>query len=317
MVPLPARRAAALAVTTLVAGAATAPAVFAATTSFTIANGPSSPHALAADANRNVYWTMDPSGTTAWAVTSSGTVGGQVPLGFTPTDVEAASVHDGMLYIGDIGDSGASRSSITVYRLANPTYGQGGTYRSWDFAYPDGHHDAAAMMVSPRGNIYVVTRGDNPAIYRSPSDRSSSSVNTLSRVADAPDGVTDATFLTDGRVAMRTANAVLVLDPNTWRTTAQAPFGVQDAGEMLTTDLSASGSLMAGNGTRVDAVQVPTTMASVTPVAGASASASASAQASTDDGDHSTAKQRTGTFLALGGALVVALAAAAVVWFRR
>lgn len=313
MVAPTARRAAALALTTLLGMGVVAPGAVAATGSFTITGGPTSPRALAADAGRRVYWGMDPTGTTAYAISTSGQVTGRVPLAFTPTDVEALAVHDSMLYVGDIGDAAANRSNITVYRLPNPTYGQGGSYRAWDLTYPDGQHDAAAMMVSPRGTVYVITRGTSAGIYSAPAQLSSTRTNQLTRVASAPDGVTDATFLPDGRVALRTTAAVMVLQTSDWSTVAQATLGVQGSGDALTTALGDQSTLMAGNSTQVDPVALPTTMGTL-PSATPSASASATAH---DADDHSTAKSRTGTFLALGGALLVALAAAAVVFLKR
>jgi hypothetical protein len=84
------------------------------------------------------------------------------------------------LYVGDIGDNGARRSEIIVYRVAEPTIAAGNDQSNKRkplstesteiirLRYPDGPHDAEALMVHPRsGNLYVVTKqvfGD-PHIY--------------------------------------------------------------------------------------------------------------------------------------------------------
>lgn len=84
------------------------------------------------------------------------------------------------LYIGDIGDNGMRRADIIIYRVPEPiptTGDEQSTKRKPLFAesfetirarYPDGSHDAEALLVHPRsGNIYVVTKQvfGNPHIY--------------------------------------------------------------------------------------------------------------------------------------------------------
>lgn len=75
-------------------------------------------------------------------------------------------------------------------------------------AYPDGAHDAA-ILVNANQRLFVVTRGKNGALRR-PENRgarawqtTAAPVNKLTRVAGAPEDVTDATVLVDGRFALR------------------------------------------------------------------------------------------------------------------
>jgi hypothetical protein len=84
------------------------------------------------------------------------------------------------LYIGDIGDNGERRPEIMVYRVSEPTVTSGDEQSTRRkplvteaaeiirLRYPDGPHDAEALLVHPRsGNLYVVTKqvfGD-PHIY--------------------------------------------------------------------------------------------------------------------------------------------------------
>src|SRR5215217_2230974 len=84
------------------------------------------------------------------------------------------------LYIGDIGDNDAVRPEVIVYRVPEPalsaatrnlTKKRPGATEPADairLKYPDGKHDAEALLVHPRtGNIYIVTKVliANPAVY--------------------------------------------------------------------------------------------------------------------------------------------------------
>jgi hypothetical protein len=71
--------------------------------------------------------------------------------------------------------------------------------------YPDGPHNAEALLVHPTTHrIYIVTKSkDDAAVYIAPSTLSTSNVNTLTKVAAAPNTVTDGTFLDDGRMVLR------------------------------------------------------------------------------------------------------------------
>ncbi len=85
------------------------------------------------------------------------------------------------LYVGDIGDNSASRRSITVYRVDEPALSPPPlappAADAWQYTYPDGPHDAEAMVVTPDGSLLVLTKsapngtgGQVPAhrIYRAP-----------------------------------------------------------------------------------------------------------------------------------------------------
>lgn len=291
---------------------------WAAPASFTISDANiGKPHALASDATRNVYWTATPTGTSIFAIDAKGTNVGFVPLPTKPTDVEALAVWQGRVYVGDIGDAAAKRSTIGVTELRISKYNQVPQSTTFQLSYPDGAHDAASLMVSPKGNLYVVTRGTGAAIYRA-SNLSSTRVTKLTRVADAPDYVTDATFVSASQVAVRTFSAVSVIDSFTWKTTAAANLPYQSNGQALTTALGDATTLMAGSDLSVAAVSLPTTLATVTAGTSTPPSASPSASAATTSTTAgSTAKKRTGTLIALVLAGAVAIAAGVVVALKR
>ncbi|GAB2688772.1 hypothetical protein GCM10027037_09170 [Mucilaginibacter koreensis] len=81
------------------------------------------------------------------------------------------------LYMGDIGDNGANRRFITVYRFDESELYAKGTYSTVNtvpvhLVYPDRPHDAEAMMVDPVEKLlYIVTkRTGNVTVYTAPLD---------------------------------------------------------------------------------------------------------------------------------------------------
>ena len=125
------------------------------------------------------------------------------------------------LYIGDIGDNDAERSRVTIYRVPEPA----GTTRSvaardvFHATYPDGAHDAETLLVTPQGDIYIVTKGDTGpvAVYRFPRDVRNGTTVELSPVGKprdvgavaADDRITDGAVSPDGGwVALRTNTEV-------------------------------------------------------------------------------------------------------------
>jgi hypothetical protein len=66
-----------------------------------------------------------------------------------------------LLYVGDIGDNGSERPSVDVYRFAEPRVGAAATAPAARLRlhYPDGAHDAEALLVDPlRGDLVIVSK---------------------------------------------------------------------------------------------------------------------------------------------------------------
>ncbi|MFT4974274.1 MAG: hypothetical protein ACI8S6_000156 [Myxococcota bacterium] len=75
------------------------------------------------------------------------------------------------LFVADIGDNAVSRSSITIYRLPepDPTAGdQAIAPERFTATYPDGPHNAEALVVTPDGLPLIVTKGQEAALYAFP-----------------------------------------------------------------------------------------------------------------------------------------------------
>jgi hypothetical protein len=79
------------------------------------------------------------------------------------------------LFVGDIGDNASVRTDITVWRVPEPAALSGTASRptrvtatALQLTYPDGAHDAEALMIEPDGSIVVVTKSMDGAsgVYR-------------------------------------------------------------------------------------------------------------------------------------------------------
>jgi len=77
--------------------------------------------------------------------------------GVTPFDWEDLALHDDVLYVGDIGDNARARSEIVVARVAEADIrARDATATTIPLSYPDGPHDAEALMVDPVAEQLVV-----------------------------------------------------------------------------------------------------------------------------------------------------------------
>ena len=136
-----------------------------------------------------VYWTHNDSGDGPflYAIRTDGEYFGVWRVtGAEAIDWEDISIGPGpvrgksYLYIGDIGDNSSARKEIVVYRVLEPKPTLADQHSSKSkpritenaeairLRYPDGTHDAEALLVDPKsGNIYVVTKValQNPIVY--------------------------------------------------------------------------------------------------------------------------------------------------------
>jgi hypothetical protein len=107
------------------------------------------------------------------------------------------------IYLADIGDNLLARPEYAIYRFPEPVL----TTDTVDmidrirFQYPDGTHDAEAILVdNGTKDVYVITKSDNPShIYKIPYPQSVSSVNQAVSVGQLSfGGVTGAAISPDG-----------------------------------------------------------------------------------------------------------------------
>lgn len=101
------------------------------------------------------------------------------------------------LYIGDIGDNDEQRSEIVVYRVAEPVLNNPASTRSRPgitepaeairLQYPDGKHDAEALLVHPAsGHLYIVTKVPiaNPVVYEAAAPLTPGKLITMRRIGE-------------------------------------------------------------------------------------------------------------------------------------
>jgi hypothetical protein len=129
------------------------------------------------------------------------------------------------LYIGDIGDNDEKRKEIQIYRVPEPEVGPAGgrapsgrtaDAETFKLTYPDGAHDAEALLVHPTtGEILIVTKEvpGRATVYRVPTPLDSRRTVKMELVAKLDlarggirtDVVDDATVTADARrVTIRT-----------------------------------------------------------------------------------------------------------------
>jgi hypothetical protein len=76
------------------------------------------------------------------------------------------------IYIADVGDNRGNRDHVTVYRVPEPSPHQSTTAPTEVFRarYADGAHDAESLFVTPKSEVFIITKGDpGPiALYRFP-----------------------------------------------------------------------------------------------------------------------------------------------------
>lgn len=274
------------------------------------------PVGMAVDLDNDWYWITDGTSATTKSLIALDNTGRQVHrVSWSPAlhDVQALSWANGSLYVADIGDASRHRSSISVMSPTTPA-AEHSTYYQWSFTYPDGAHDAKAFAVSPRGRFYVITDGPSPAVYSSSAEPSRTGTNSLTRVADAPAGVTDATFLPDGaRLALLTAQQVVVMNAYSWQTVASTDV---KHGHAISTDTKQKDLEVAMSATSIRGVTIPTTLSSATPSPTPTAAPTETVTAAGDQPTSSTSKSRSGTLIAVLGAVALSLCAGVVVHMR-
>ncbi|MGI9082260.1 MAG: hypothetical protein ACR2FZ_08275 [Thermoleophilaceae bacterium] len=123
------------------------------------------------------------------------------------------------LYVGDIGDNEAQRSSVVVYRIDEPRVAAGRSQSApaqrLTLRYRDGAHDAEALLVDPSsGALVIVTKdfGNTAGVYVA--DRPREGTTTMLRrigdlTLDAAEPVTAGDLSADGRtIVIRTYDGV-------------------------------------------------------------------------------------------------------------
>ncbi|MDX2154793.1 MAG: hypothetical protein SFV54_28885 [Bryobacteraceae bacterium] len=159
------------------------------------------------------FWTVNDGGPpVVYLLKGDGAVEGRARLdGVKYYDPEALALgpgpdrEDDYLYVGDIGDNDRKRPTIRVYRLAEPDIERRYPAETLVFRYPDGPHDAEAMLVHPQtGALYIITKAKGSdartLVFRSAAPQRTEGVRTLEPVGEIQFAEESALSLLVGRV---------------------------------------------------------------------------------------------------------------------
>lgn len=169
-----------------------------------------------------------------------------------------APAGDGRVWVGDIGDNGRSRESVTVTRVPFGPGEETVAGEKFELVYPDGPADAEALLAHPStGRLYVVTKDPlGGVVYAAPDDLRSTAPNELVAVGAAPPLVTGGEFLPSGdRIALRNYGRVVVLSFPALETLASADLPPQQQGEALAV-LDDRSALLSSEGVRAPLLRV-------------------------------------------------------------
>jgi hypothetical protein len=183
-------------------------------------------------------------------------------------DVEAlAPGRDRTVWVGDIGDNGASRDSVSLYRVRP---GQAGAARL-DLTYPDGPRDAEALLAHPRtGRLFVVSKTVfGGVVHAAPRRLVAGEVHRLTPFARVPGLLTDGAFLPDGEhVLLRGYAAATLFTFPAFEVVGSFPLPRQRQGEGLAVGRDGR-VLLSSEGVGQEVLEVELPRADVSPTAGA------------------------------------------------
>jgi hypothetical protein len=154
---------------------------------FDVASVPEASGLAASRRNPGVLWLLDdgPGTTQVWALGPDGLLGAVDVEGLDGPDTEALAVGPcgpddarSCVYVGDIGDNLRRRDHVTVHRFVEPDLTSSMPTATLEaeaavLAYPDGSHDAEALLVDAHGGLLLVTKAEfDPETGRSGEARS-------------------------------------------------------------------------------------------------------------------------------------------------
>jgi hypothetical protein len=107
------------------------------------------------------------------------------------------------LYLAETGDNNKSYSQYSIFRIPEPlsTVDTVSVYDELKFNYPDGSHDAEAILIDNNSkDIFIITKTDvTSKIYKFPYPQSTSAVSTVTFIGSLPfSGVTSAASSASG-----------------------------------------------------------------------------------------------------------------------
>lgn len=223
------------------------------------------------------------------------------------------------LWVGDIGGgNGGGRQTVTVYKFPLPAQFHTGYYPStaYKLQYPDGAHDAQALLVNPTdGTMYVATHDASGGGLYEANSLSAGGVTQLRKIGSVPGDVTDGAYRPDGKeFVLRTPSKAYVYSaPGKQVGTIAMPSQRQGKGIAYTT--SGKALLLSGGGANSKVLRLKVSGALVTTSSAPSATAQPSdTSGAASDGDSGGELANTAFIV---GPFVIAVIAILVVLLVR
>ena len=266
---------------------------------------------LATDHDRGLYWVAPAKASSQLkAFDREGHLAGQVNFDAELNHIEAVSYAQGSLYVGDIGDENSDTAQ--VIRLESTDFDARVPYTTWTLRYPDGPHKAKAMAVSPRGNFYIFTFGSPGGVYLAENAGFPGEIE-MRRLGDAPDWITDAVFVSDEDVVVRSYQTFSGINMHDLALITRGSAPDEPQGESLA--ISLDGNLISSSYDSADLIEsaIPSTLEDVAvigteqpPSAQNEIAESSNEEAGVAKSESRTTSRKAG---AIAGALLLAIAA--------
>lgn len=207
--------------------------------------------------------TVNDSGDTGrvFSVGPDGRTVGVTTFASDPVDVEAlAPAGPGEVWVGDIGDNRAARSSVSVTRVPVGSGAIDATRaESFELVYADGPRDAETLLADPSdGRLHVVSKGFfGGTLYEAPRRLRADRPNVLRPVADTLAVATDGAFWPDGRhLVVRGYGRAVVYAWPSFRAVGELDLPEQQQGEGIAVD-ERGAVIVSTEGQFTDVLEVP------------------------------------------------------------
>ncbi|WP_153531846.1 hypothetical protein [Actinomadura macrotermitis] len=213
-------------------------------------------------AHADAWWTFEPGKGRVYALGADGrTTAAFTAPGVPRVSALAVARGDGGGGTLVFGDLEGAKDTVTLYRAAEPANLAGGklAVKAYKVRFPDGVHNGGVLAADPaEGRVYLITRGTNAAgVYALPAALGQQADNRLTRVRRLPFAVRGAAFTPDGRLVLRTPDAVRVLGGVRDRVTHVLRFTGSGAAFGVTADGRRALVADAGARPRLRAVALP------------------------------------------------------------
>ncbi len=187
--------------------------------------------------SRGLFLTTNDSGDSGrvFAVDRAGDTVGVTHWSAHPTDCEAlAPAGPGHVWVGDIGDNLAQRSSVSITRVAVGRGDRTVSATSYRLTYPKGAADAETLVRNPAtGRLYLATKSIfGGLLYAVPRRLTPTGTNHLRQVGHVLPIATDGSFFPDGRhLVVRDYSSAVVYAWPSMRPVGSFPLPAQRQGE--------------------------------------------------------------------------------------